>query len=216
MTPLSFIASLGSADVTFNCFLEGAPFYIWTVDGLTQDDQEIQDRGICSSIIDGQGILTIPATPVNDNTSLQCEAVRGGLHPGPIQYGALLIQGEVQVESVELYMTLDMSFSPCPIGLLDPPPNLNITEIDSALRQLSWDAPFTLDITNVEQDIMKYILCENVTGVCRNTTELEYVFPNVAVPIEFTVAAVNEVGEGNTSSVVHEPCQNSPRGKNTF
>ena len=186
------------------------------VDGLAHETEEIRDRGIFSTIIGGQAVLTIPATPVNDNTSLQCTAVSDVVHTGPIQYEALLIQGEVQVESVELYMTLDIiSLFPCPIGLLDPPPNLNITEIDSALRQLSWDAPFTLDITNVEQDIMKYILCENVTGVCRNTTELEYVFPNVAVPIEFTVAAVNAVGEGNTSSVVHEPCQNSPRGKNT-
>ena len=42
--------------------------------------------------------------------------------------------------------------------------------------------------------------------MCINTTDLEHIFPNIRIPIEFSVTAVNVVGESNASTVVYQPC----------
>ena len=75
--------------------------------------------------------------------------------------------------------------------------------------RLLWEAPESLDITDIEPDISNYRICTNLSGVCINTTELEHVFPNVRIPIEFSVTAINIVGESNASVAIYEPCDPS-------
>ena len=106
-------------------------------------------------------------------------------------------------------------------GLLDPPPNLTLSEADEQLtRLLRWDAPETLNITNVDPDIQNYQVCYNLSAAemtCTNVSsegEREFKFSNVRVPLLFTVSAFNVVGEGSASTVVHQPsnCSNAEGG----
>ena len=79
--------------------------------------------------------------------------------------------------------------------------------MEDSHRTLVWDAPHTLDITNVAPDIRFFTVQENVTGSSMDVTETEYSFPNLAVPIGFSISAWNIVGEGETTSISHEPCE---------
>ena len=83
-------------------------------------------------------------------------------------------------------------------------------------RRLFWEAPESLDITDIEPDISNYRICTNFSGVCINTTELEYVFPDVRIPIEFSVTAINIVGESNASVTIQEPCDPTTGNKKTY
>ena len=73
-----------------------------------------------------------------------------------------------------------------------------------------WVAPFTLDLTSQEPDILHYLISiENLaTGRWRNVTAMatEYVFQpqddECCTPLRFCVTAVNNVGEGNRSECV--------------
>ena len=94
-------------------------------------------------------------------------------------------------------------------GILEPPINLQISSVpsDDAQRVLTWDVPETLDITLVEDDIMGYTVCNNISDMCSSTTEAQYTFPNLRVPLEFNVTALNIVGESLPSTaIVHEAC----------
>ena len=71
-----------------------------------------------------------------------------------------------------------------------------------------------MDITDIEPDISNYRVCTNLSGVCINTTELEHIFPNVRIPIEFSVTAINVVGESNATIAVYEPCDPTTGKKN--
>ena len=87
-----------------------------------------------------------------------------------------------------------------------------LSEADPYLGRLTWDKPFSLDITDVDPDIECYNVCyrlinetaENSHCACVNKTE--YTFLCVSVPLLFTVSAVNVVGEGVASSILHDGC----------
>ena len=98
---------------------------------------------------------------------------------------------------------------------------MTLSEADEQLtRLLRWDAPETLDITNVDPDIQNYQICYNLSATemtCTNVSsegEREFKFSNVLVPLLFTVSAFNVVGEGSASTVVHQPsnCSNAEGG----
>ena len=89
---------------------------------------------------------------------------------------------------------------------MDPPINFTIVDQGTSYSRLFWEAPESLDITDIEPDISNYRICTNLSGVCINTTELEHVFPNVRITIEFSVTAINVVGESDASITIYEPC----------
>ena len=79
-------------------------------------------------------------------------------------------------------------------GLLAPPFNLSISERNDSYQILSWDAPFTLDITNLDPDIT-YRVCNNVTNAtCVNITHTTYTLPIMDELVEYSVTACNPVG----------------------
>ena len=84
----------------------------------------------------------------------------------------------------------------------------------TSYSRLFWEAPESLDITDIEPDISNYRICTNFSGVYINTTELEYIFPNVRITIEFSVTAINVVGESNASIAIYEPCDPTTGKKN--
>ena len=84
-----------------------------------------------------------------------------------------------------------------------PPINLTIVNQGASHSRLFWEAPEALNLTDIEPDISTYRICANLSGVCINTTELEHVFPNVRVSIEFSVTAINIVGESDASVAIY-------------
>ena len=168
----------------------------WMVNGVFAGDAEIvQNNNVTTTatVMNYKGTFTsslfIPASIENDNTSIQCRTADLESSPAVIAYSKLVF----------LHIQ----------GLLDPPPNLTLTEAgDQLTRILTWGAPETLDLTDIDPDIQFYQVCYNLSDdlTCINVSSSErreFRFPNVCVPLIFTVTAFNVVGEGRSSTVVH-------------
>ena len=97
----------------------------------------------------------------------------------------------------------------CFVGLLSVVGSLNITASDSTLS-LTWEPPFTLDITGVDPDITGY--CVDVINSTSSVTlyseygimETLFTYPipentNCTV-VEFIVTPVNAVGLGTSAA----------------
>ena len=105
------------------------------------------------------------------------------------------------------------------IGVLGRCSGLQITPSGNYHQRLTWNPPSTLNITAVEPDISSYIVCSNISTECTtiNVTEPggdsfhQYIFPNLRAYTNFAVTAVNIVGNGESASIVYEPCEH-PRG----
>ena len=94
------------------------------------------------------------------------------------------------------------------------------------ITSITWDPPSTLNITAVEPDISRYIVCSNISTECTtiNVTEAsgdshdlrQYTFLNLRAYINFTVRAVNIVGDGESASIVYEPCEHTEGSNGAF
>ena len=193
-------AALGETSmIQFTCYATGT-LIEWRVDRTPANVKSILTRGvtITPTVSIGGGVffssLSIRASSENDNTTIQCTTVLTD-PPSPKTYfnASKLIFLNIQ-------------------GVLGPPPNLTISEADeNCIATLGWDAPETLDLTNIEPDILYYIVCHNLTGDmnCANTTSLQERLANITLcqvsgmTVMLTVAAVNVVGVGNTSSLLY-------------
>ena len=73
----------------------------------------------------------------------------------------------------------------------------------------------------MEPDISSYIVCSNISTECTtiNVTEAggdssdlrQYTFLNLRAYINFTVTAVNIVGDGESANIVYDPCEHTDR-----
>ena len=167
----------------------------WLVNDVPANRAETRNKNVTTTPPteedQGSGVflssLFIPARQDNDNTTIQCRAVNDDL----------------TVSALSRLVTLGIQ------GLLDPPPNLTLSEAgDQLTRILTWGAPETLDLTDIDPDIQFYQVCYNLSDdlTCINVSSSErreFRFPNVCVPLVFTVTAFNVVGEGGASSIVH-------------
>ena len=95
--------------------------------------------------------------------------------------------------------------------LLDVLLNLMLSETaNQCMRRLSWEEPFSLDITDVDPDIECFNVCYSLVNVsaeksqCTCVNQTEHTFLNVNIPLRFIVSAVNVVGVGNASTTLHE------------
>ena len=93
--------------------------------------------------------------------------------------------------------------------MLAPPGNLSLQVTPTAIK-LTWEPPYSLDITDVDPDTSKFVV--QITNV--NTGEIT--IGNVIAPLyniakaslqvcaayEFKVSAVNGAGESNTSNTI--------------
>ena len=199
ISPREYTASLDSAaNATFRCDVTGADSILWIVDGLFALRQEVRQRGISTShqvtVNQTEGRFTsnisIPRNNINKNTSILCMAC--------------VVQG-TDVLSAPAFFKVQ--------GLLGPPPNLTLTVNDlrrsyNDYVKIIWDEPDTLNMTDVEPDISHYRVCYNVdtTTMCTNMTDRQFIFLNVGVNVLLTVTAVNVVGEGNGSTIMHWAC----------
>ena len=106
----------------------------------------------------------------------------------------------------------------CPLGRLSPVSNLKLTTSNTTLS-LTWEPPFTLDITSVDPDISGYyveVVAVNLLTSSEiyseydiNGTEFSYPIPQDAGCdiYFFTITAVNIVGMGEaaTTPPYHRP-----------
>ena len=201
VTPRGYNASLNpEASFTFQCDVTGTNIIQRLVDGEPLTSQEIGDRGISGSntiTVDEatdnfRSSLFILRNIINMNTTIECLATI--LSPILIWNTSEPVLFKVQ-------------------GLLDIPSNLMLSEADNQhMRRLSWDKPFSLDITDVDPDIECYNVCYSLINVtaeksqCTCVNQTEYTFLCVSVPLLFTVSAVNVVGEGEATSILHDGC----------
>ena len=112
---------------------------------------------------------------------------------------------------------------PCSAGALGKCPGLQINSFGNYHQRLTWDPPSTLNITAVEPDISSYIVCSNISTECTtidvrdpgdDTSDLrQYTFLNLRAYINFTVTAVNIVEDGESASIMYEPCEDTGGGK---
>ena len=95
-------------------------------------------------------------------------------------------------------------------GLLAAPQNLKADSITSTTIHLTWVSPFSLDITGIDPDITSYVIYIRNTNTGNISTvslsETEYTFTRQDFRncdnFEFSVLAMNGVGEGNMSDTV--------------
>ena len=197
ITPRGYNASLDpEVSFTFQCDATGADGVQWSVDGVAASREDIlRDRGISES-----GIITID------------EATRSVRR-------TLSIVRNINNNIINI-TCIASSFSPIGIdsngpvlfklqGLLDAPSSPMVSEPDNQhMRRLIWNEPFSLDITDVDPDISHYKVCYNLVDAnklqCVLVNQTEFIFLNINVPLLFTVSAVNVVGEGNASSILHD------------
>lgn len=191
ITPALFTAAEGSQAVSFTCDANNAPLIglAILVDDLQPTFEVMQARGIWTTLVNSTRlVLTIEPTRMNNNTQVKCLAVVGSsvLQSSP---AVLLIQGT-------------LSAPPLRIMALSSPAN--------SLR-LSWSAPFTLDISNQESDIIGYKVCYvllpgSQSPVCGIAEDNTYDFVRLNLPMEFSVTPINVAGEGNTSTISQPAC----------
>ena len=96
-------------------------------------------------------------------------------------------------------------------GLLDAVRNLKTESLGQVIR-LTWDDPFSLDITGVDSDIWyrveitvdntSYFISKVVNTSEFNFTMNDYNGTNTSVIYEFRVTPINGAGDGNTSARV--------------
>ena len=192
--------------VQFNCTVASPSANIeWRVNNTIPSlgSELTVSRGVIASGVEMIGpemflsSLSIPARSDNNNTTVMCRVIDSD-------------RGRYNDSNVILLRIQ---------GLLDAPPNLLLSGADDGLsRVLSWDAPETLDITNIDPDIQSYRVCYNLTNemTCvsvSSTKKREFKFLNVRVPLLFNVTAINVVGEGAASSIVHQPIGCDNRGR---
>jgi hypothetical protein len=198
INPPAFTASLStdsSDKVSFNCTVSSnitpQPEFsiLMQVNGEQFVGSRDEENGITRL---SANVFTIEPTTETNNSNISCMAVsfsEDGVIGGSSEPLVFLVQ-----------------------GLLAPPPGLSITtpELRPNFRRLSWQPPFTLDITGFDPDITGYRICFSLSATspvnCVQTDNTSYDYLNIRLPLEFLVTAINVVGESNASRAVHQAC----------
>lgn len=89
------------------------------------------------------------------------------------------------------------------------PMNITTTSQNTTHNIVTWDKPFTLDITDVDPDIIGYTVCSTIrdSHECSNVTATEFVIPKYYLDVntDVTITARNIVGESPVASYSINP-----------
>ena len=199
ITPPSYVAvhsdnSDVNVTITFTCIL-GPEVVISSLalgkvgDGigdLVRVSGNLPQRGITYSRISRLILLTVRVSVENNNTLLDCAASPGFNSPFEHAVATFMVQGR---------LASPPNFIPSPI-----------TKSRPNVQRFTWGSPFTLNITDEDPDITGYRVCLLASEACVVTENTWYDFPSLAVPFVYRVAAINALGEGNSSSILHQAC----------
>ena len=134
------VSALVGENALFHCNGSGITI-IWRVDGLQANDAFIIQRGISSVLIPSSGTvqstLTVPATPVNNGTTVQCIvfSLSGSVTSNNATLTVLPIPGELYRTNV--LITYHTILHCTGIGQVR---NVRFT---SSLSDVQWDPPLT-------------------------------------------------------------------------
>lgn len=98
------------------------------------------------------------------------------------------------------------------LGLLDEPRDIGSKAFNVTHTKIYWQAPFTLNVTDVEPDILDYTVCISIDTIITNSTcmnestKLEAVIPNFNVHKNISVSAWNALGEGKAGQLLLDAC----------
>ena len=187
----------------------------WEVDDIEARTVQVQARGIMfvttsSLTVEGTAsVLTMEASIVNNNSAVVCIAlnVENGqiVQRSPTAY--LIVQGNNYLWSEWNLIVMITTNT----GLLAAPSNLMILSMNLTAIDLSWTPPFTLNITNTDEDIPLYIIKITNYGTGEvsfdNNTYPGYTFLSMKAfqcdTFGFQVTGWNSAGEGNISDIVN-------------
>ena len=94
------------------------------------------------------------------------------------------------------------------VGLLQLLPSVVAANHNTSHSIVNWNKPFTLDITDVDPDIIGYTVCISVRDVheCRNVTATEFLVPKYYFVVNVMITAWNIVGESPVALYEINPC----------
>ena len=195
ITPRGYNASLDpEASFTFQCDVTGSDNIQWLVDGRPSTTQENRGRGISQSTV-------ITVDEAIDSFRISLSILRNITNRNTTIVSATLSTGEVRGISSDPIQFQIQDF-------LDAPSNIMLSEAaNQCMKRLSWDEPFSLDITDVDPDIEYYNVCYSLVNVsaeksqCTCVNQTEYTFLCVSV---------------RSSSLHCVCCQCSRRGRSYF
>ena len=98
-------------------------------------------------------------------------------------------------------------------------PNVTTMMYNNSHNMIVWEEPFTLNITEVEPDLLGYTVCSSIPSFtnsdivnikCVYKTTANFILPKFFVYVSLTISAWNAVGESNRVNHSIEPaCSNS-------
>ena len=195
----------------FHCASASHAIY-WEVDGIEARNVQVQVRGITfmtTNTMTGTGttsVLTVESSAANNNTQVVCVAlnVENGqiVQRSPTAY--LRVQGKIYYYYI-LYNTSIIVNA----GLLAAPSNIIIISMNLTAIEISWTPPFTLNITNMDEDILFYTIkiTNHDTGEVSSDNSTYPVFTLLSMKafqcdtFGFQVTGWNSAGEGNISDI---------------
>ena len=187
--PDEFVAVLNSPEsTTFTCTASPNPLTINFLVNGTQPTTADTRRGITTSRVKDTGFLAIEARAENNNTEVRCIVVASD----PVESLRSINAAIFRVQ-----------------GLLSPPDSLRIVNIASrpSYNMLVWQAPMSLNITNVEPNIIGYRVCHTfLPPPCTIVTETSYEILNIKYYMRYEVSAINVVGESTSSIFSIQSC----------
>ncbi len=153
MQPVSVIQAKG-LEAVFECLYSGALSHSWGINGMYPADDAFPP-GVTRTSPSGDtpAILAIPATIQYNNTVVQCRAVLDV--GGDAQFvktcdalGLMLVQG-ILTKMIAIY-SLTSFYALSTSGPLGSVTGLRLDMVTSTSVTLTWDAPFSLDLTTAE------------------------------------------------------------------
>ena len=212
--PKSRVVYLNQSAV-FTCKTVGGTLS-WIVNGTQREvhPPEIRRDLVVSEIFIAGGItagtLIIPARTEYNITKVQCAVFTFG-GSAQSENATMNIQG-IFAHYVSRIKTIAYLYAGLPL----PVTNLRATS-DASSINISWRAPWSLDVTGVDHDIWYSVLIQNVTDEdrptdilcadCTNITETHYTFtPDHLSPCHvynFTIIPANGAGLGERSDSSH-------------
>ena len=131
---------------------------------------------------------------------------------GPLSEGPLYC-----ITTIIRLLVLDCGyFSTEIVGLLpEILPSVVAASHSTSHSNITWDKPFTLDITDVDPDIIGYTVCISVRDVqeCGNVTATEVIVPKYYFDVNIMITAWNIVGESPAALYSIIPCTDEIQSK---